>query len=112
ETRAFNASPAPQPGDGFTATQSATHEYDALGLLTKSVWDDGQAWYTTYDPRAMPRLVEYATTDGGARQTLADYGQRSTAGYPRRRDTGTSFGGQSRAWTYDLLGRLLTDRVT
>src|SRR6185369_9546571 len=71
---------------------------------------DGQSWYMTYDARAMSAKIQYAVTDGATKQTLADFGTRSVAGSPRQRNT--SFPNKpQRAWTYDVLGRVLTDQV-
>jgi RHS repeat-associated protein len=112
ETRSFNASPAPAAGEGFTAVQSVTRQLDARGATLRETWDNGQTVFTNYDVRGMPHLVEYAPSAGGARQTLANYGDRGVDGRVRRRTTGTFFGGQARDFTYDVLGRELSDAVT
>lgn len=91
----------------LNVTQSVTREYNALGLPTISTWNDGQKWRLNYDQRGLVRQVRWHNPAIGDWQEVADY-ERNLSGLPRMRHT--SFG-QSRAFTYDTLGRPLTDVV-
>jgi RHS repeat-associated protein len=105
ETRTF------APFVTSTITQSVTRTYNALGLPRVSTWDDGQAWAINYDARALPQTVDWYDPSTNAWLRVADYGERSLAGAPRKRKTGPEFGGQEREWTLDRFGRPILDVV-
>ncbi len=111
ESRSINPKSAVGATEGPLLTQFVKRSYDASGKLTSSTWDDGQLWSRSYDERGLLQKVEYAASLAGPRQTIADYGSRSTAGMPRSRGTGAGFGAQERVWTYDVLGRPSVDTI-
>jgi RHS repeat-associated protein len=92
---------------GFQATQSVQREYNALGLLTRSSWDDGQQWRMTYDERGFVASVEVLRSGSQAWQQVASY-ERSIAGQPRRRIGSFK---QTQNFSYDAMGRPVADTV-
>lgn len=89
------------------ATQWVERAYNLLGQPTQVSWDDGTRWNVPYDVRGLPAAVTWKQPGATAVTTLAAY-QRSVAGAPRTR---TSSYDQHRAWGYDVLGRVVSDRV-
>ena len=89
------------------ATQWVERAYNLLGQPTQVSWDDGTRWQVTYDTRGLPAAVNWAKPGERVPPTLAAY-ERSLAGAPR---VHRSTYDQQRTWTYDALGRVVTDRV-
>lgn len=83
-------------------------EYNALGQVTRSEWDDGQQWHVTYDARGLVDAVQWLDPQTRTLRQVADY-KRSLIGLPRNR---ASAFGQTRQHSYDMLGRPIQDRVT
>jgi RHS repeat-associated protein len=88
-------------------SQRVQRTYNALGQLTRSVWDDGQQWRIGYDERGLAANVQWLDPAAGTLKQVAAF-ERSLAGQPRVRDS--SFG-QERRYTYDALGRLVQDSI-
>jgi RHS repeat-associated protein len=88
-------------------SQEVQRTYNALGQLTRSVWDDGQEWRMAYDGRGLVASVDWLEPAAAALQQVAAF-DRSLAGQPRVR--GSSFG-QERRYTYDELGRVVADAI-
>jgi RHS repeat-associated protein len=88
-------------------SQRVQRTYNALGQLTRSVWDDGQQWRIGYDGRGLAANVQWLDPAASALRQVAAF-DRSLAGQPRVRDS--SFG-QERRYTYDALGRLVQDSI-
>lgn len=91
----------------LSVTQRVERDYNALGQFTESSWEDGQRWRISYDERGLVDTVEWLDLQTDMWQVVADY-DRSVAGFPRVRTT--SFD-QNRSFTYDPLGRHLTDTI-
>jgi RHS repeat-associated protein len=104
ETRIFTLDTLAQ----LDVTKAVNREYNALDELTRSTWDDGQMWSIAYDGRGLVETVRWYDPAAENWQNVADY-ERSLAGLPLAR--GSSYG-QTRTFTYDSLGRPLTDVVT
>jgi RHS repeat-associated protein len=90
----------------FGLTQWVTRTYNALGAPVDETWDDGTSTRTTYDARGLPLAV--ALREGTGYRTLAAV-TRSIAGAPRQR---TGAADQRRDLSYDVLGRVVYDRVS
>ncbi len=88
-------------------TQFVTRNYNALGKPTLVQWDDGQNWKTSYDERGLVATVEWFDPQENKWQKVADC-QRSVTGQVRKRNTAY---GQIREFTYDILGRPVTDII-
>jgi RHS repeat-associated protein len=91
----------------LTIMQAVEREYNALGMPTRSRWDDGQQWRITYDVRGLVESVAVLQPTPQLWQQVASY-ERTLAGAPRRR--GGSFG-QLQDFAYDVLGRPVQDTV-
>ncbi len=99
----------------LTATQGATlnttqwveRRYDALGHPTNVTWDDGTSWRYAYDTRGDLADVAWRQPNG-VEVGLAHYDRR-VSGHPYRRTSAWS--PQQRDWQYDVLGRVVADRV-
>ena len=88
--------------------QTVDRTYNALGLLVRSTWDDGEKWRIGYDARGLTRSVEWYDAAAAAWKKAAAI-ERSDAGQPRVRES--SFG-QVRRFTYDAVGRVVGDEIT
>jgi RHS repeat-associated protein len=107
ETRLMN--PGGLVDQGLTQTVSNT--FNALGSVTRSVWDDGQTITTSYDDRGQTQKITFSGGGNLGANTIADYGTRNRAGLPLSRTTSLTFGRVARSWTYDSSGRVLTDVI-
>lgn len=106
ETRSFNVSYLASA----SASQTIYRTYNALRLPTLVNYEDAglQRWQTTYDARGLEQAVQW--WDGAAWRSVADYGTRALAGAPRSRTTDAIYN-QRRDWTFDVMGRAVTDNV-
>lgn len=90
-----------------SAAQVVDREYNALGMQTRSTWDDGQQWQISYDERALVDTVEWLNPGTSAWEAVADYA-RGLSGLPQSRSTDY---GQSRSFSYDVMGRPTSEVV-
>ncbi len=88
-------------------TQRVDRQYNALGQLTLSRWDDGVQSRLSYDARGLVNAVEWLDPAVNSFIPVAEF-ERSLLGTPR---TCASFG-QTRQMGYDILGRPVSDSVT
>jgi RHS repeat-associated protein len=107
ESRLMNPSGLAEQG----LTQTLSNTFNALGSVTRSVWDDGQTITTSYDDRGQTQAVAFSGGGNLGANTIADYGTRNRAGLPLSRTTSLTFGRLARSWTYDSSGRVLTDVI-
>ena len=87
-----------------TAEQFVLREYNALGTPIRLEYDNGQRFRIDYDTRGLPSDIFWWE---GTWKRIARY-TRARGGQPRKRSTDFA---QERVWTYDVLGRVLTDTV-
>lgn len=92
----------------FGAMRGVTRSFTPSGLVTAEKWEDGSQWQTLYDALDRPVSVQWYDPAQLAWRDVATYA-RSLAGPPRTRTIGY---GQLRQWTYDVLGRVVADRIT
>jgi RHS repeat-associated protein len=104
ERRAFKLSDVAQ----INVSQQVRRSYNAAGQLTQSTWNDGQRWRLGYDSRGLVQTVEWYDPRAATWRKAAEY-DRSLAGLPRARRTSY---GQLRKYTYDMVGRIVTDTIT
>lgn len=104
ETRSFTLN----QGVSLAPTQWVERRYDALGGPVSVRFDDGTEWRYAYDHRAAVSDVKWRVPSNGAEHLLAHY-DRQVTGEPITRVSGIA--AQRRDWQYDVLGRVLHDRV-
>lgn len=92
----------------MNASQQVTRAYNALGQLTKSEWQDNQQWSVSYDERGLVDRVEWYDDQADAWKLVADF-ERDLIGLPSTRTTDY---GQTRDFTYDVMGRPSIDNVS
>jgi RHS repeat-associated protein len=77
--------------------------WNALAAPVSTSWDDGTTWTHSYDKNGRPEKVSWRNPSA----VLAEY-ERSVAGLPRSRSSSYD---QRREWRYDVMGRVIADRV-
>lgn len=107
ETRTLSLSNSVH-GASLASTQWVERRYDALGSATSVKWDDGTEWQYRYAGRGLVRDVRWLNPATSSLVTLAQYDRR-LAGQPYRRTS--VFSPQERGFEYDVLGRVVYDRV-
>jgi RHS repeat-associated protein len=94
------------PGASYTVAQHVDRTYDATGAPRDVTWDNGTTWQYAHDNRGDLAEVMFRPPNVPWFTHLAIY-TRGVAGVARSRNAGA----HRRDWTYDALGRILTDRV-
>jgi RHS repeat-associated protein len=106
EDRSFAISPF---GTSLSDSRSMNIVYNVAGQPTRVKHADSAASPTiidtTYDARALPRLLKHAA---GSPSTLLAQVDRNLAGVPTVRFSGFA---QGQTWSYDPLGRVVAHRV-
>ena len=88
-------------------TLSVRRQYNALGRVTHSKWNNGPEWRTTYDERGLVDRLEWLDPQNAEWTTVADY-ERSVAGLAERRKSSV---GPIRTFDYDVVSRVLNDAI-
>jgi RHS repeat-associated protein len=107
ETRTFTVSYLAS----VSATQWVKTSYNIAGQPTEFTYDDDSKLRISYDSRGLSHTFSWYDHATARWRLVADYDDRSIAGAPRQRKTQQNDFNQRRDWTYDVLGRVLSDQV-
>lgn len=98
----------PTASGTVVAAQSVTRTYAVDGQLASEKWDDNSQWSVAFDSRALPYKVSWLDPTANRWMAVANT-SRGILGQQRSRDGSTY--DQRRAWGYDALGRVVSDRI-